>query len=108
MRAETSAAASATGTANSASSTSTGRMSERFHDDEHHDTDQDQHRRLIEPAIPHVPVRIAAVSKSREEPSAPQVIHDQQRDERELGVQPPAGYAEAEPQRKPRQHREHR
>src|SRR6266481_3522288 len=57
-------------------------------------------RHLVEPAVPEVRLRIAVVRKVGEQLAAPQVVDDEKCDDPELGVEPAARDAVAEP--KPR------
>ena len=77
-------------------------------DHEQDDADQDQHRQLVEPAVPDVAVPVALMPEIQHQLAAPEVVGDQRRDQRELGVQPDARAAEpAEPEPQAEADREH-
>src|SRR3989442_2145234 len=73
--------------------------SERLEDNQEHRGEQHERGELVEPAIPHVCAGIAVGGEVAQQPTAPDVIADQERDQGDLGVQPARGAAEpAEPQ----------
>ena len=60
--------------------------------------DQDQHRELVEPAVPDVAVAVVVVFEVCDQFAAVNMVGDECRDEGELGVQPAAADAVAEPE----------
>src|SRR5262245_1085761 len=57
-------------------------------DDEHDDRKQEQRRDLVEDAVPAMRARVTVVLEVAEEQAAPDVIDDEEDDERQLEVQP--------------------
>src|SRR5688572_24730327 len=74
------------------------RTSPGFNGREHDDADQKNDRHFVEPAIPDVAARVAAVPEVAEELAAPCVIRDEHHDENELRMEPCTGDPVAEPQ----------
>src|SRR5438067_10988347 len=81
--------------------------SERLHYDEKDDDDEDRQRRnFIEPTVEDVAVPIAVLCEIAQQSAEIDVKGDQQRDQRELRVQPDAGDSVAEPQPQPKDDRQ--
>src|SRR5258708_6157772 len=71
---------------------------ERLHHGQNDRGREKSYRHLVEPAVPQVRLRVSVARKIGKQPSAVQMIGDQQYDDPELGVEPGTGEAVAEPQ----------
>src|SRR5690348_1673490 len=72
--------------------------SEGLEDNQEHRGKKDEHRNLVEPAIPGVAMRVAVRREIAQQLAAPHVIDDEQRAERRLGVHPARAAEPAEPE----------
>src|SRR5215510_3992206 len=63
---------------------------ERLHDGEYHRSGEEDHRNLVEPAVPDVRFRVRVPCKIPQELPAPYVVGDREGDDCELRVQPGA------------------
>src|SRR5215831_11527224 len=68
---------------------------ERLHDDEHDRSGEENHRNLVEPAVPDVGFRVRVPCKISQKLPAPHVVGKGESDDCELRVQPGAREAEA-------------
>src|SRR5262245_4979657 len=66
------------------------KLSERLEDNEQDRRDEDEDREFVEPAEPDVAPGVALGGEGLHQAPAPQVIADEDRDQRELGVEPAA------------------
>src|SRR5690606_38218426 len=67
------------------------KASERLEDNQDHRGEEEEHRHFVEPAEPDVAAAVALLAEVDEQPVAPDVVGDRERDDEELGVQPTAG-----------------
>src|SRR5512145_468266 len=67
---------------------------EGLEDNEEHRRDEHERREFVKPAIPALAFRVSLGGEGLDEPPAPHVVSREDRDERDLGVQPSRGAAE--------------
>ncbi len=82
-------------------------QSEGFDDDQDDDDDQVQERNLVDPAVEHVRAGVRVARRTPSPGARARSGRHQQRHEGQLGVQPPAGEAVAQPQPEARRERKH-